>query len=146
MTAGRFAKLLTDLTIGLRQSAPMHANGDMDARRQPALDTTELIGQRLRQWIGDQSHADVARAIGMSAETVRRQVKSGRPSALLVQRLSERCGLNAHWLLLGEGHPMIEEDRGFQIASAPIGALLTATATAIASTKGTPPENLRLSG
>ncbi|MGP1346093.1 MAG: hypothetical protein ACTS3F_05420 [Phycisphaerales bacterium] len=89
------------------------------------------IGARLREWHDGRSYSDLARVVGMPAETVRRQMKSGRPSVLLVERLVERCGLNAHWLLTGEGMPTQREEQRRLLMQAPLGALLAAATRAV---------------
>lgn len=66
------------------------------------------MNRRVRLVIGKQSLRHIAKITNVSVESVRRYFNGGTPSSDFLGRLSNKLGLNAEWLLTGDGPMMLE--------------------------------------
>lgn len=66
------------------------------------------IRERLRSICAHLTYADLARASGVSTETVRRYQQSGTPSIAYVVAIARTTQTSLEWLLTGEGPPSEE--------------------------------------
>ncbi len=77
-------------------------------------DTPDKIGQRIRRILGQESVLGFAERAGINGSTLQKVISLGRiPRADLVEKVVRATGVNAQWLLTGEGseemeHPVIE--------------------------------------
>ncbi len=69
----------------------------------------EDLRNRLVQVLGERTYQDLARATGVSSESVRRYLRSGSPSAVFLMRVCKAYGINANWLFTGEGARWIRD-------------------------------------
>lgn len=58
---------------------------------------------RARQVAGMRSYREVGEATGTAAETVRRYLTGGRPSARFIAALCDAYGVSTDWVLLNHG-------------------------------------------
>ncbi len=65
----------------------------------------EALRDRLVMVLGDRTYQDLARATGVSSESVRRYLRTGSPSAVFLMRVCNAYGINGNWLFTGEGAP-----------------------------------------
>ncbi|MFN7022213.1 MAG: helix-turn-helix domain-containing protein [Phycisphaerales bacterium] len=63
---------------------------------------------RVRLVLGSRTLREAAKVGGVSVETVRRYLNGTTPSCEFLGRVCERLGLNAEWMLLGEGPMLLE--------------------------------------
>ena len=67
------------------------------------------LRDRLAECCGDVSISEIARSVDMSRETVRRFIRTGRPSAQFLMRLCRTREISPTWLLLGQGAPELTQ-------------------------------------
>lgn len=61
------------------------------------------MASRIRELRGRLSYRELAIALELNPETVRRYCRDGKPSVQFVQRCCLRLGASGEWLLLGRG-------------------------------------------
>lgn len=66
------------------------------------------LNRRVRLVVGSQTLRQIAKIGGVSVETARRYMNGTTPSSEFLGRVCEKLGLNAEWLLLGEGPMLLE--------------------------------------
>jgi transcriptional regulator with XRE-family HTH domain len=71
--------------------------------------SVSALHQRLRMALGSRSYREVGELTKVHAETVRRYMSGQVPSTEFVIEVAEATGVNAGWLLTGEG-PMYRKD------------------------------------
>ena len=82
---------------------------DIPPARPTAIDRRAMeaaLNHRVKMVVGSQTLRQVAKIGGVSVETARRYMNGATPSSEFLGRLCEKLGLNAEWLLMGEG-PML---------------------------------------
>lgn len=67
------------------------------------------IGERLDSVCAGMSLSDLTALTGMSKETIRRQLRDGRPGLDLIAALCGALDLSADWILCGRGGPYAGE-------------------------------------
>lgn len=101
-------------------------SGDAHARRfdsESAVSSIKVLGlflTRLGEATGGRSHAQIAKELDMSSETVRRyRAGKSAPSVEFLRRLAIVYGINLNWLLLGTGSENSKDDsrRVIRVAS-----------------------------
>lgn len=79
-----------------------------------ALDSDKALRQRLHEVAARFSVREIARRTGNQASTVSRYLRTNRIPADFVARVARSCGVNAQWLLHGEG-PLWQGDVAAQL-------------------------------
>lgn len=90
--------------------APLGDRADTHLEPGPfAVDSYHGIGMRLKEIKGSGSCSCLGKQVGMSIESVRRQIQLGRPSLQFIQGLCRQLGISPLWLLTGIGPQQIED-------------------------------------
>jgi hypothetical protein len=73
------------------------------------MDDAEVLQSRLKQFAASHSRADIARKTGSSVMNVGRYLKGTRVPAEFCMAIVREFGVNANWLLAGEGGPYVSD-------------------------------------
>ncbi len=76
------------------------------------------IVERLNEFLGNRTFAEISRATGCNSETVRRYMRGGQPSVAFVVAVARHYRVSLDWLLLGEG-PLRGRDASGQAVPIP---------------------------
>lgn len=93
----------------------------------------EGLHDRLAAAAGNRTYRALAELTGTNAETARRYMQGQAPSVEFVTALCDALGVNAHWLITGQGPMRTRDIRTHALRDAGAGELLTAVATALES-------------
>lgn len=83
------------------------------------------LHERMRHAAENRSYRVISELTGQNSETVRRYMQGASPSIEFVSRLCDKLGLNAHWLLTGEGPMLASEQRSAALREASPAELLS---------------------
>ncbi|MBX3356959.1 MAG: helix-turn-helix transcriptional regulator [Phycisphaeraceae bacterium] len=92
---------MTSTTDSPASRAPTIPSDAVAALR--ALPAMPAFRTRMTALIESKSRREIARATGVSTETLRRYLRGDSPSCEFVMALCEEFGVSAHWLMFGSG-------------------------------------------